>query len=100
MAEVGVDLRDAFPKPLTDDVVRASDVIVTMGCGDACAVYPGKRYVDWDLPDPTGLSAKEVGAIRDEITNRVRTLLEELRADQGAVGPPLTETKNMEHDRP
>jgi arsenate reductase len=67
-----------FPKPLTDDVVRASDVVVTMGCGDACPIYPGKRYVDWELADPAGKSLNEVRAIRDEIDGRVQALLAEL----------------------
>ena len=75
MAEVGVNLTEAFPKPMTDDVVRAADVIVTMGCGDACPVYPGKRYLDWDLADPAGLSLAEVRPIRDQIEHRVRDLL-------------------------
>ena len=78
MAEVGVDLSAAEPKRLTDDAVRASDIVITMGCGDACPVYPGKRYEDWDLPDPSGLPVEEVRSIRDEIDRRVRTLLESL----------------------
>jgi arsenate reductase len=78
LAEVGVDMTKEFPKPLTDEVVRASDVVVLMGCGDACPVYPGKRYLDWDLPDPAGLPIGQVRPIRDEIDRRVRTLLAEL----------------------
>jgi arsenate reductase (thioredoxin) len=78
MAEIGVDLTREFPKPLTDDVVRAADVVVTMGCGDACPIYPGKRYVDWELADPAGKSLPEVRAIRDEIDTRVQALLAEL----------------------
>ena len=78
MAEVGITLTEAFPKPLTNDVVRAADVIVTMGCGDACPVYPGKRYLDWDLADPAGLPIAEVRPIRDDIERRVRGLLNEL----------------------
>jgi arsenate reductase (thioredoxin) len=78
MAEIGIDLAREFPKPLTDDVVRASDVVVTMGCGDACPIYPGKRYVDWELADPAGKSLNEVRAIRDEIDSRVQALLAEL----------------------
>lgn len=78
MAEIGVDLAREFPKPLTDDVVRAADVVVTMGCGDACPIYPGKRYVDWELADPAGKSLNDVRAIRDEIDGRVRALLAEL----------------------
>jgi arsenate reductase len=78
MGELGLDLSKAFPKPLTDDDVRAADVVVTMGCGDACPVYPGRRYLDWDLPDPSGRSLEEVRAIRDEIARRVEELLAEL----------------------
>jgi protein-tyrosine-phosphatase len=79
MAELGVDLQDAFPKPLTDEVVRAADVVITMGCGDACPIYPGKRYEDWVVADPAEASSlEEVRAIRDDIDARVRTLLSEL----------------------
>ena len=78
MAEIGVDLAREFPKPLTDDVVRAADVVVTMGCGDDCPIYAGKRYVDWELVDPAGKSLNEVRAIRDEIDSRVQALLAEL----------------------
>lgn len=81
MAEVGIDLVEAFPKPLTNDVVRASDVIITMGCGDACPVYPGKRYLDWDLADPANLPLEQVRPIRDDIERRVRALLVELLPD-------------------
>jgi protein-tyrosine-phosphatase len=80
MEEVGVDLTKEFPKPLTDEVARAADVIVSMGCGDACPVYPGKRYVDWQLVDPAGRGVEEVRAIRDNIDQRVRALLAELVA--------------------
>lgn len=78
MDEVGLDLSKEFPKPLTDEVVRAADVVVTMGCGDACPVYAGKRYLDWQLPDPQGKNVDEVRRIRDDIDERVQTLLEEL----------------------
>jgi protein-tyrosine-phosphatase len=78
MAEVGLDMSRAYPKPLTTGKVQAADVVVTMGCGDACPVYPGKRYLDWDLPDPAGLAVEQVRAIRDEIGRRVRLLLGEL----------------------
>jgi arsenate reductase len=78
MAELGVDLSGEFPKPFTHDAVRAADVVVTMGCGDACPVFPGKRYLDWDLPDPAGKAVEEVRPIRDEIDRRVRLLIEEL----------------------
>jgi len=78
MAEVDVDLSKECPKPLTDGAVREADVVITMGCGDACPIYPGKRYLDWDLPDPAGRSLEEVRPIRDEIDLRVRALLGEL----------------------
>ncbi|MEE6272397.1 three-helix bundle dimerization domain-containing protein [Georgenia wangjunii] len=78
MGEVGLDLTQAFPKPLTDDVVRAADVVITMGCGDACPIYPGKRYEDWPLEDPSGSSVDEARRVRDAIDTRVRRLLAEL----------------------
>jgi arsenate reductase (thioredoxin) len=78
MEEVGVDLCEEFPKPLTDEVVRAADVVITMGCGDACPIYPGKRYEDWTLDDPAGQDLNAVRRIRDEIDERVRTLVDEL----------------------
>jgi arsenate reductase (thioredoxin) len=78
MADVGVDLSRESPKPLTDDAVRAADVVITMGCGDACPIYPGKRYEDWELEDPAGKDLETVCRIRDEITARVRSLLAEL----------------------
>lgn len=78
MREIGLDLSKEFPKPLTDDAVRACDVVVTMGCGDACPFYPGKRYLDWDLPDPAGRSVDRVREIRDQIDRLVRDLLAEL----------------------
>jgi arsenate reductase len=78
MAEVGLDLSTAFPKPVTDEAVRAADVVITMGCGDACPIYPGKRYEDWALNDPKGKSVEEVRPIRDEIDQRVQALLIEL----------------------
>ncbi len=78
MAELGVDLTEAFPKPLTDEVVRAADVVITMGCGDACPIYPGKRYEDWTVEDPAGRDIETVRRIRDEIDGRVARLLDEL----------------------
>ena len=78
MAEAGLDLSEEFPKPLTDDVVRAADVVITMGCGDACPVYLGKRYLDWELDDPAGKSLEDIRPIRDEIDRRVQGLLAEL----------------------
>jgi arsenate reductase len=87
MAEVGVDVSKEFPKPLTDEVVRAADAVITMGCGDACPIYPGKRYEDWELEDPEGKDLATVRRIRDEIANRVRTLLAELVPPDGAGEP-------------
>jgi arsenate reductase (thioredoxin) len=78
MAEVGVDLSQAFPKPLTDEAVRAADVVITMGCGDTCPVFPGTRYLDWELDDPSGMTVEQVRPIRDEIDRRVRGLLADL----------------------
>ncbi|GHE12178.1 arsenate reductase ArsC [Klenkia taihuensis] len=78
MAEVGVDISAATPKVLTTEAVQASDVVITMGCGDACPVFPGKRYLDWDLDDPAGQGVEAVRPIRDEIEARVRGLLAEL----------------------
>jgi len=78
MAELGLDLSEEFPKPLTDDVVQAADVVITMGCGDACPVYPGKRYQDWDLTDPAGLPIVDARFIRDEVRAHVERLLVEL----------------------
>jgi arsenate reductase (thioredoxin) len=78
MREVGVDLSEEFPKPLTDEFVKGADVVITMGCGDACPIYPGKRYEDWDLDDPAGQELESVRRIRDEIDRRVQKLVAEL----------------------
>jgi arsenate reductase len=78
MDEIGLDLSKEFPKPLTNDAVEGADVVITMGCGDACPVFPGKRYLDWELADPHGKSVEDVRAIRDEIDERVQALLAEL----------------------
>ena len=78
MRELGIDLSGAIPKPMETDVVREADVVVTMGCGDACPVLPGKRYLDWDLPDPAGRSVDEIRAIRDSISSLVQSLLVDL----------------------
>ena len=78
MAEVGIDIRNEFPKRWTDEVVRAADVVVTMGCGDACPFYPGKRYEDWEVDDPSGLEFAEVRPIRDDIRRRVEALMASL----------------------
>ena len=75
MAEVGIDISQEFPKPWTDEIVRAADVVVTMGCGDACPIFPGKRYEDWELDDPAGKDVEEIRPIREEIADRVRALL-------------------------
>ena len=82
MAEVGIDITGEFPKPWTDEIVQAADVVITMGCGDACPLYPGKRYEDWELDDPAGHDVAAVRPIRDEIRARVETLLASLQ-----VGP-------------
>ena len=78
MAELGIDITDEFPKPWTDEIVRAADVVITMGCGDACPVFPGKRYEEWTLPDPAGHDVAAVRPIRDDIDHRVRRLLDQL----------------------
>ena len=78
MAEVGIDISDQRPKVLTTDAVEASDVVITMGCGDACPIFPGKRYLDWELEDPAGKGVESVRPIRDDIEGRVRALLAEL----------------------
>ena len=82
MAEVGINISGEIPQPWADEIVRAADVIVTMGCGDACPLYPGKRYLDWELDDPSGKSLEEVRPIRDELETRIRGLLAELLSDQ------------------
>ena len=81
MEELGVDIGEEFPKPLTDEAVRAADVVITMGCGDACPIYPGKRYEDWELDDPAGRDLETVRRIRDELDRRVRNLIGELLPD-------------------
>src|SRR5215472_11633574 len=80
MAEIGLDISREYPKPLTTSNVQAADVVITMSCGDACPVFPGKRYLDWDLPDPAGLTVEQVRPIRDDISHRVEQLLAELVA--------------------
>jgi arsenate reductase (thioredoxin) len=86
MAEVGVDLGKEFPKPMTDEVVQAADAVITMGCGDACPIYPGKRYEDWEVDDPAEADMDGVRRIRNEIEARVRRLLEEVAPENGARG--------------
>lgn len=83
MREVGVDISQEFPKPWTDEIVRAADVVVTMGCGDTCPLFPGKRYEDWELEDPAGQGVEAVRPIRDEIGTRVRLLLASLSVPVG-----------------
>jgi arsenate reductase len=80
MDEIGVDLTEEFPKPLTDEFVRAADVVITMGCGDACPIFPGKRYLDWELDDPADKGLDQIRPIRDEIDRRVQALIAELLA--------------------
>lgn len=87
LEEAGIAVADEFPKPLTDDVVRAADAVVTMGCGDACPLYPGKRYLDWELNYPADLDLNGIRAVRDEIRQRVEQLLTELT-------PGLTATRS------
>jgi arsenate reductase (thioredoxin) len=78
LEELGVDMGEEFPKPLTDEVVRAADVVITMGCRDACPIYPGKKYEDWELDDPAGQDLETVRRIRDELDQRVQKLVAEL----------------------
>ena len=78
MAELGIDIGTEIPQPWADEIVRAADVVVTMGCGDACPIYPGKKYVDWELDDPSGKTVDEVRPIRDELERRVQALMAEL----------------------
>jgi len=86
MSELGADLAKEFPKPLNDEFVKAADAVITMGCGDACPIYPGKRYEDWELEDPDGKDIETVRRIRDEIGDRVRALLDEVAPDPRAGG--------------
>ncbi len=79
MAEVGIDIADEIPQPWADEIVRAADVVVTMGCGDACPVFPGKRYIDWELDDPADKTLEGVRPIRDDLEQRIRNLLTELQ---------------------
>ncbi|MDV8148076.1 arsenate reductase ArsC [Arthrobacter sp. B10-11] len=85
MAEMGLDLTREYPKPLTDDVVRASDVVITMGCGDSCPIYPGKRYEDWDLTEPAGQPVEKVREIRDHIHDKVKALTASLLTKETTV---------------
>ena len=89
MAERGIDISGEFPKPWTDETVRAADVVITMGCGDACPIFPGKRYESWDLDDPAGLDVEDVRPIRDDIERRVRHLLTELAPSTGTPRQPI-----------
>jgi protein-tyrosine-phosphatase len=86
MAEEGVDISSEFPKPWTDEVVRAADVIVTMGCGDSCPIFPGKHYLDWEVGDPAGLPVEEIRPIRDELGERVRQLMHDLGIPERTAG--------------
>jgi arsenate reductase (thioredoxin) len=91
MAEVGIDITSEYPKPWTDEVVQAADVVVTMGCGDACPIFPGKRYEDWVLDDPAGLDLDGVRPIRDEIGRRVGQLLDQITS----AGPPARRARSQ-----
>lgn len=84
MAEVGIDISQEFPKPWTEEIVKAADVVVTMGCGDACPIFPGKRYEDWQLDDPSGKSLEKVRPIRDKVGKRVQALLDRLEVTASA----------------
>jgi arsenate reductase len=84
LEELGIDMSEQFPKPLTDEVVRAADVVITMGCGDACPIFPGKRYEDWEVDDPAGQDLNTVRRIRDDIDERVQKLIRELLPDSPA----------------
>ena len=86
MAEIGLDISRRFPKRLSTEQVQAADVVITMGCGDACPVFPGKRYLDWDLPDPAGLPVERVRPIRDAIRDRVSALVRDLLASPARTG--------------
>jgi arsenate reductase len=81
LKELGIDMSEAFPKPLTDEVVRAADVVITMGCGDACPIYPGKKYEDWQIDDPAGQDLETVRRIRDELDERIQKLIAELQPE-------------------
>ena len=96
MREVGLDLAQQFPRPLTDEVLRAADVVITMGCGDACPVHPGKRYLDWELDDPAGQPIEVVRRIREDIRSRVQTLLHELNTGERTGHPaPLSSAEAL-----
>jgi protein-tyrosine-phosphatase len=82
MGELGVDLSEQFPKPLTEEAVQGADVVITMGCGDACPIFPGKKYLDWELEDPAGQGVEAVRPIRDEIERRITALVAEIDAKQ------------------
>ena len=91
MSELGIDVSKEFPKPMTDEVVQAADAVITMGCGDACPIYPGKRYEDWEVDDPAEADLDGVRRIRDDIGDRVRALLAELTAPVAADTAPVKE---------
>ena len=83
MREVGIDIASEFPKPWTDEIIQAADVVITMGCGDACPIFPGKRYEDWEVTDPAGQAVEDVRPIRDDIEQRVKRLLDQLGVVSG-----------------
>ena len=86
MSELGIDIGKEFPKPMTDEIIRAADAVITMGCGDACPIYPGKRYEDWELADPSELDLEGIREVRDELQDRLATLLDELVPARETVG--------------
>jgi arsenate reductase len=99
MEELGIDISGEFPKPVTDEAVRAADVIITMGCGEACPVYPGKRYLDWNVADPAGQPLEVIRAIRDDIRRRVGNLLAELGVLEASIGEgPRGNTQQVDSD--
>jgi protein-tyrosine-phosphatase len=90
MAERGIDISAEYPKPWTDEVVRAADVVITMGCGDACPVFPGKRYEEWNVEDPAGLDVEHVRVIRDDLERRVQHLVAGLQLDAHTAPAPTS----------
>ena len=97
MAEKGVDISREIPQPWTDEIIRASDVVVTMGCGDTCPVFPGNRYLDWELQDPSGRPIDEVRGIRDDLEKRVRELLAELGVDPADIVRTYVRVQGRHH---
>jgi protein-tyrosine-phosphatase len=94
MADRGIDISGEFPKPWTNEIVQAADVVITMGCGDACPVFPGKTYQDWDVTDPAGKDIEQVRLIRDDLEQRVRDLLGRLPISNGSPQPPSSKERS------